>query len=102
MNLRISEGQWRFRVTHEELELLLARSVITLSTPFGRYAIQGVKQEAPLGLVVTPDTWTLQVDESALMQFASLLPAREGMEHPVVVNGAQLTLVLEVDVRRKR
>jgi len=106
MNLRISEGQLRFRISREELEILLGGSSLSLSFPLGAqgmsYVVEMTKQQEPLMIEIKPQQWILRVDESTLMQFAASLPSREGIDHDVAMEGAQLKLALEVDVRRKR
>lgn len=106
MNLRISENQLRFRITQSETELLKRDGSLSFSLNLGNqaveYAVFLAELEQPLGLEVHKNTWKLLVDRRDFNQFLAALPSREGIEQNVSMNGTQLTLVLEVDVRRKR
>lgn len=101
MNLRISEGQLRFRITREEVNKLLGGTRVALVLPLGEYTISLTHSDTPLMLEVNAPCWTLLVDRAVFEDFTYALPTREGIEHTVTIGGASLTLTLEVDVRRK-
>jgi hypothetical protein len=106
MNLRISENQLRFRITQGETELLRQDGVLAFSLNLGaqtvEYSVVLADLEKTLVLDVQKSAWKLLVDREDFSQFLASLPSREGIERNVSMNGTQLTLVLEVDVRRKR
>ncbi|MEK6746166.1 MAG: hypothetical protein AABY33_03960 [Pseudomonadota bacterium] len=106
MNLRISENQLRFRITQGETELLKCDGSLSFALNLGsqtaEYAISLADLEQPLDLEVDKNAWKLLVDRKDFSQFIASLPSREGIEQNISMNGTQLTLVLEVDVRRKR
>lgn len=106
MNLRISENQIRFRITQGETELLMRDGTLAFSLNLGahtiEYAVVLAEMEQPLALELQKNAWKLQVDRKDFRQFLASLPSREGMEQTVTVNGDQIALVLEVDVRRKK
>jgi hypothetical protein len=104
MNLRISNGQLRFRITREELTELLQGRGLELALPLTlhthRYRIQCENFERPLALQEESSQLTLLVDKQALAAFEKQLPSREGIEQEVVAGGSALTLILEVDVKK--
>lgn len=106
MNLRISENQLRFRITQSETELLKRDGSLSFSLNLGNqtaeYAIMLTELKQTLDLEVHKNAWNLLVDRKDFSQFIASLPSREGIEQNVSMNGAQLTLVLEVDVRRRQ
>lgn len=106
MNLRISENQLRFRITQGETELLMRDGTLAFSLNLGtqmvEYSVAVVELEQTLTLDVKKNAWKLLVDRKDFSQFLASLPSREGIEQTVTMNGAQIELVLEVDVRRKR
>ena len=106
MNLRISENQLRFRITQGETELLTRYGVLAFSLNLGaqtvEYSVALADLEKTMALDVQKSAWKLLVDRKDFSQFLAALPSREGIEQAVTMNGAQIELVLEVDVRRKR
>ena len=106
MNLRISENQLRFRITHGEAELITRDGLLSFLLNLGaqtvEYSVALSELEQPLALNVQNNAWKLLVDRKDFSQFLASLPSREGIEQTVTMKGTQLTLVLEVDVRRKR
>lgn len=106
MNLRISENQLRFRITQSETELLTLNGVLAFSLDLGvqalEYAVVLSELGQPLALEVQRDEWKLLVDRAEFNQLIASLPSCEGIEHEVQSGTASITLVLEVDVRRKR
>lgn len=106
MNLRISENQLRFRITQGETELLTRDGVLAFSLNLGaqtvEYSVALAEIEQTLALDVQKTAWKLLVDRKDFSQFLASLPSREGIEQTVTMNGAQIELALEVDVRRKR
>lgn len=105
MNIRISEGQLRFRITREELQRLQNGVQLALSLPVQgqshTYTVALKEQNMPLNVELKAQEWKLWIDKSALQQFADALPSREGIEHTIMLGDHQLKLVLEVDVRRR-
>lgn len=106
MNLRISANQLRFRITQGESELLMRDGTLVFSLNLGaqtaEYAVALADMDQTLALDVHKNMWKLRVDRRDFSQFLASLPSREGIEETVTMGGAQITLVLEVDVRRKR
>lgn len=103
MNLRISEGQLRFRITRDELQQLLNGRPLRMALPLARtyhYSVEISDGWDTLALKEDGHSWTLLADSHALKAFAEQLPSREGLSKEVLVAGKPLTLVLEVDVRR--
>lgn len=105
MNLRISEGYLRFRITRGEIELLMQDEILSFPLHLGsqtmEYSIALTESKQPLTLDIQKNAWKLLVDRKDFGQFLASLPSREGIEQTVTVGGAQIELVLEVDVRRK-
>lgn len=106
MNIRISEGQLRFRITRVDLRALLGGAALELALPLAacplHYGIMAADSAFPLTLEERSAGLALIVDRAALESFERRLPSREGMERRVTLGGAELLLVLEVDVRRAR
>lgn len=106
MNLRISEGYLRFRITRGEMDLLMQDGILSFALYLGaqtvEYSIALTESERSLALDVRKNAWKLLVDRKDLRYFAESLPSREGIEQEVAVNGATLKLALEVDVRRRQ
>ncbi len=107
MNLRISDGQLRFRITRDELSELLQGGALQLALPF----LAGMQEcrivtgnlQHRLALREEKNVLTLTVDRAALEAFEKQLPSREGMEHTVMLaGGVPLILMLEVDVRKSK
>ncbi len=105
MNLRISENQLRFRITQGETELLMRDGTLAFSLNLGaqtvEYSVAVAELEQTLALDIKKNAWKLLVDRKDFSQFLASLPSREGIEQTVTIGGAQIELVLEVDVRRK-
>ncbi len=106
MNLRISENQLRFRITQGEAELLMRDGALAFSLNLGaegaEYAVVLADLEQPLEFSIQKNAWRLLVDRKDFRQFVASLPSREGIEQAVTMNGAQIALALEVDVRRSK
>jgi hypothetical protein len=106
MNLRIENNQLRFRITQDETALLTRHGEVSsrldLGTSSMTYEVALATLEQPLALNVQEHVWTLRVNREDFRAFLSSLPARDGLEHTIIVNGVQIALVLEVDVRRVR
>lgn len=106
MNLRISEHQLRFRISREELTELMGGEILQLTLNLGNqlfaYRLSINDSAQPLTLTVKENIWHLTVDKTILTKFAADLPSREGIEHKVRLGDSPITLVLEVDVRRKK
>ena len=105
MNLRISERQLRFRISRDEMARLMRDESLnlTITLPWGRwsYHVQTIEAASSLMIEHTPGQTRLLVDRYALMAFEDRLPARDGLiEQIVAEDGAPLTLVLEVDVKK--
>lgn len=106
MNLRISEGYLRFRITREEMDILMREGrvsfVLRLGAQVTEYAVTLADSTQPLQLDAGSHSWKLLVDRAALQNFAASLPSREGMEQEMTLEGVPLTLALEVDVKRRQ
>lgn len=103
MNLRIGEGQLRFRITREELQELLQGNVLRMAPPLTHtyhYSIEISDSRDTLALKEDNHSWGLLVDSNALKAFAEQLPSRNGLCKQVHVAGKTLMLILEVDVRK--
>lgn len=103
MNLRISDGQLRFRITREELQELLQENTLRMALPLARtyhYAIEISDGRDTLAFKEDSHSWSLLVDNHALKAFAEQLPSRDGLCKQVQVAGQNLMLILEVDVRK--
>ena len=106
MNLRIGEHSLRWRVTRAEVELLLSGRAVKLQVPLPRAhtfqavvrvsAIQGWQLDSdPTGIWLT-------LPRSELEALVDALPTKEPIEHVLDVDGGELKLSFEVDVREKR
>lgn len=106
MNLRISEGYLRFRITRGEIDLLMKDEALSFSLHLGsqtvEYSIILTSNGKSFGLDVQQNIWRLLVDRTDLKYFAESLPSREGIEQEIVLGGVPLKLALEVDVRRRQ
>jgi len=106
VNLRISEGQLRFRITQDELERLTTEGRLESSVDLGnlhfRYRIFIHESDTPMAFNIDEGSWNLKIGKSALAKFAASLPSREGIEQQVQLGTSPITLALEVDVRRNR
>lgn len=106
MNLRISEGQLRFRITQEEIDSLMKENVLSFALRLGtqavEYSIALTEDKQPLKLEARKHAWKLLVNRKDLQSFSASLPSREGLEHQVELGGAPLKLALEVDIRHRR
>lgn len=103
MNLRISEGLLRFRITREELQELLQGNTLRMALALARtyhYAIEISDGWDTLALKEDNHSWTLLVDSHALKAFSEQLPSRNGLCKQVQVAGQTLMLIFEVDVRK--
>lgn len=104
MNLRISEGQIRFRVTRDEVSVLFERGALELSLPLVsricRYRVELGASPAPLTLHEEDALLCLVVDRPTLEAFTAQLPSRDGIEHTIRIKDSELLLVFEVDAKR--
>lgn len=104
MNLRISHGELRFRITRDELATLLQGDALQLALPPSTasrcYRIQAEESGIPLLLKEKKNRMTLVVDYGALKALAEQLPSRDGIGHKARLGGEDWLLLLEVDVRR--
>ena len=100
MNIRISNGQLRFRITNDELVNLLQGVVLELELPLStrilHYSIHAADLEFPLVIEEQEYGFVLLVNRSELELFSS----REAIEHIVKIGKKDLLLVLEVDFRK--
>ena len=100
MNLRISDGQLRFRITNDELSNLLQGAVLEvillLPTKELHYSIRAEDIVFPLGIEEHESGFALLVNRKELESFSS----REAIEHIVKIGEKDLLLVLEVDFRK--
>lgn len=106
MNLRISNGQLRFRITRAEMEALLQGTPLELELPLAhqslRYSIRTDNIASSLSLEEQAGGLHLVVDKVEFETLARKLPSREGIERRITLGGKELLLALEVDVRRVR
>lgn len=106
MNLRISMGQLRFRITREELGTLLHGDTVEIILPLSKsilhYYIRSASLESPLAIQENSNGLTLVADRGALAALEKQLPSREGIEHSIALSGNNVLLVLEVDVRKSK
>jgi len=104
MNLRISDGELRFRVTRGEFSALLQGDVLQLVLPHSMalycYLVQAEESGVPLLLKEEGDRMTLTVDRNALKALAEQQPSRDGIAHKVRLGGEEWLLLFEVDIRR--
>lgn len=105
MNIRISSNQIRYRITRSELEQLLTENLLTLAVTIGVaktvYTLSVNDNTQPLSITVEGNGWELSVNRATLQNFIATLPSREGIEHEYMAGEMPITLVLEVDVRRR-
>ena len=102
MNVRISEGQLRFRITREELIELLQGNMLAIKlsfSPIPYYHVRCESLSSPLTLREEGTRLTLLVDRSALEKLKQKLPSREGIVQETRLGGEDWLLALEVDVR---
>lgn len=106
MNLRISKGQLRFRITRDELGSLLQGDILELRLPLSTgircYHLRCTTLPGSLALHEAEGTLTLTVDRGTLGNFEKQLPSREGIEQEITLADEAWTLMLEVDVRRRK
>lgn len=106
MNLRISKGQLRFRISRDELASLLQGDILELLLPLSTgircYHLRCINLPNSLELREMEGALTLMVDRGTLENFEKQLPSREGIEQEITLNGEAWALVLEVDVRRRK
>lgn len=107
MNVRISNGQIRFRISEKDIsELLQGENIsltLTLSNAVYTYHIQTGELPTPLSLNEKENHLTLTIDRNTLVEFEKRLPSRAGIKHEEkLANGLSLRLILEVDIRKSR
>ncbi|HKQ83738.1 MAG TPA: hypothetical protein VJS42_16215 [Steroidobacteraceae bacterium] len=106
MNLRLSEHSLRWRVSRAEVDVLLSGRAVKLLLALPRAhsfqvvvrmsAIQGWQLDSdPTGLWLT-------VPRAELQALADSLPTKEPIEHVLDIDGRELKLSFEVDVREKK
>lgn len=103
MNLRISKGQLRLRISREELARLREDKALELILPLDRhrfcYRLSLHDEPIPLAVREENDALMVSVNRQALEDLIKQLPSRDGIEHEVMAGGAALLVILEVDVR---
>lgn len=106
MNLRISEHSLRWRVTRAEVELLLSGRAVKLQVALPRlHSFQSVVRTSAIQgwqLDSDPTGIWLTLPRSDLQALVEKLPTKEPIEHVLEVDGGELKLSLEVDVREKK
>ncbi len=108
MNLRIEGQQLRFRISKEELAVLLSGSTITQPTCFPKMRVLDIDItsqdiEPVLQLMFNGDCMMLAVQKQAAKNLFHALPSREGIKVKQTINAAQtLELILEVDIRTQK
>ncbi len=102
MNIRMSERQLRFRITHDEVLKLLYGEELQLHVPFDVhervYHVHIDACEPQLIFSHIGKDGVLSVNRTALEALEQNLPTREGIR----VENSSGMLVLEVDVRRPK
>lgn len=108
MNLRISTGQLRFRVSKDELASLCSGAVLEQNTllPSQRRLVISIRTGEtgmPLHLDYENDDMTLIVGKAAASTLLASLPNRQGLETQQALEGKRtLSLQLEVDIRSQK
>ena len=106
VNVRLGEHSLRWRVTRAEVDILLSGRAVKLLLALPRAhsfqvvartsAIQGWQLDSdPTGLWLT-------LPRAELQALADSLPTKEPIEHSLDVDGHELKLSFEVDVRDKK
>ena len=105
MNLRISEQALRWRVTRAEVDLLLSGRAVKLHVALPRaHSFQAVVRVSAIQgwqLDSDPTGIWLTVPRAELQALAESLPRKEPIEHVMDVDGRELRLSFEVDVRER-
>lgn len=106
MNVRLSEQSLRWRVTRSEVDVLLSgRAVkLVLALPRSHTLQMVVRVSAITGWQLDSDPtglW-LTIPRAELQALADALPTKEPIEHTLDVDGRELKLSFEVDVRDRR
>lgn len=107
MNVRLSEGAVRVRVTNAELEALLSSRAVTLEVALPRNHVYRVNvRPAVIGgwaLDSDPTGLWIAIPRDDLTGLAGSLPSRSGIEESFeLTGGGSVTVVFEVDVRSGR
>ncbi len=98
MNIRISNGAMRFRISNTELVELLEENILQLSHITRNYYVRVGAMETPLFLDLDANKAMLIVDKTTLEEFSKQLPSKEGIEY----KRDGLLLALEVDVKKSK
>lgn len=105
MNLRFENDTLRFRVTHPELDRLLASGSLTAVTPLPggsfRYAIELVDQPH-WDLLGDARNLVLRLPRLDVLGHKASLPSKAGIARTLQANGGVLDVRFEVDARRSR
>ncbi|MFV0431316.1 MAG: hypothetical protein ACK5MJ_03965 [Alphaproteobacteria bacterium] len=94
-SLRILEGKVRFRLSKEELQTLEQQHIISLSQPFGSFAIiTSDRQE----LITEGGVAKLLIRPQDITELMEMEPSREGISF----NQDDMSIHLEVNIKKSR
>jgi hypothetical protein len=106
MNLRFEKQHIRFRISNNELDVLLKEGILNevLSLPQSQeisYSVKLVDEET--SLKYNPNNLTLNLNQSSTKKHKDELPSREGITGEFEIeNGKTLKYSFEVDVRKRK
>ena len=103
MNVRFSDRHIRFRVSRSELDRLLAGRSLALDVPMPRsHQFRASVSAAAFGdwqLESDPTGLWLSIPKQTLEEWQATLPNKEGLQHQFQLDGSQLSVAFEVDLR---
>ena len=106
MNVRLSAGAIRIRITRGELDTLLSSRALTLEVALPRNHVFRVNvRPAAIGgwlLDSDPTGMWLAIPRADLDTLVQSQPSRDGLDHSFeLVSGGSVRVSLEVDVKRR-
>ena len=107
MNIRLSEGKIRIRISHAEYLQLLQKSTLHLhmKLPACTWHYQLEVADSPTAALVfeaQPNQWLFYVDSKTLQEYAQQPLSKQGLEQDLVLpSDNMLTLSLEIDVKTR-
>lgn len=108
MNLRLSPGSVRMRLSHSELDVLLTTGEISSGTrlsPHHEFTYRVTLDDNALELLLdtTENGLQLRLSGTLAREFAARLPSKQGIEvQQADGHGGMLVLSLEVDIHSRR